>query len=263
MDLGLKNRAALVAGASTGIGLATAMVLAAEGADVLICARNKNRLEAARQHIEEAAQSRVLALPADLRSSEDIEELVARGVDVFGHLDILVANSAGPPAGPFEQHSPEDWRNAIAQNLESTINLARAVLPGMRHRKFGRIINITSVAVKQPVKNLILSNSIRAAVAGFAKTLASEVASDGITVNNVLPGYTRTDRLSELAASTAAQFNTKTEDVIGAWTAEIPAGRVGDPEEIASVIAFLCSRQASYITGTSLAVDGGWTRSLL
>ncbi|MDQ3604861.1 MAG: SDR family oxidoreductase, partial [Gemmatimonadota bacterium] len=185
------------------------------------------------------------------------------GIDRFGQIDILVTNAGGPPAGPFEQHSAEAWRQAVRLNLESVLNLVRAVLPGMKERGWGRILNVTSIAVKQPVEGLILSNSVRAAVTGFARTLANEVAPFGVTVNNVLPGYTRTERLDELAGSISQRRGITTEEARAGWEREIPAGRLGEPREFAALAAFLASERASYITGTSIPVDGGWTRSLL
>jgi 3-oxoacyl-[acyl-carrier protein] reductase len=178
-------------------------------------------------------------------------------------VDILVTNTGGPPAGPFEAHSPEAWETAVHQNLFSVLNLVRAVLPGMRERKWGRIINITSIAVKQPSDNLILSNSVRAAVTGFARTLATETAADGITVNNVMPGFTRTERLTELAGKRAEIKGCEPEDIWDLWHREIPMGRVGDPDELASLVAYLASEKASYITAQSIAVDGGWIKALL
>jgi 3-oxoacyl-[acyl-carrier protein] reductase len=181
----------------------------------------------------------------------------------LGRVDILVTNTGGPPSGPFESHSAEVWRHAIAQNLESVVNLVRAVLPGMKQRRWGRIVNVTSISVKQPVAGLILSNAIRAGVTGFAKTVSNEAAPFGVTVNNVLPGYTRTERLVELAQAVSGRTGETVEAVYAGWEREIPMGRLAEPEELAALAAFLCSEKASYITGQSVAVDGGWIKGLV
>jgi 3-oxoacyl-[acyl-carrier protein] reductase len=178
-------------------------------------------------------------------------------------VDILVTNAGGPPAGPFESHPASAWSDALRLNFESVVNMTRAVLPGMKERRWGRIINITSIAVKQPVDNLILSNSVRAAVTGFARTLANEVASYGVTVNNVMPGYTLTDRIANLAETNAGQRGTTTEAVIAGWESQIPMARLGTPEEFAAMVTFLASERASYTTGASIPVDGGWIRALV
>ena len=193
----------------------------------------------------------------------DVERVVAAGLEKFGRIDILVTNAGGPPAGRFESLSREQWEAATQLTLFSVLELTRLVLPGMKQRQWGRILNITSIAVKQPVDNLILSNSLRAAVTGFARTLANEVATDGITVNNILPGYTRTERLEELAGMMAAKEGISPAEFAGKWQNEIPMRRLGEPREFAALAAFLVSERASYITGTSIPVDGGWIRSLL
>lgn len=261
MDLGLTGRRALVAAASRGLGRAVAEELAAEGAHLTICARGEAALRETAAGLE-AAGARVVAVVADLTEPEGVARVVAAATEAYGGVDVLVTNTGGPPAGPFEQHGPDAWRDAVRQNLESVLNLTRAVLPGMRERRWGRIVNVTSIAVKQPVDGLILSNSIRAAVTGFARTLANEVAADGVTVNNVLPGYHRTARVEQLAERRAAGGGTVA-DALAHWEREIPMGRLGDPREFAAVVAFLASERASYVTGTSVQVDGGWVRGLL
>lgn len=262
MDLGLKGKVALAAASSEGLGRAVAEALAAEGADLVICSRREEPLERARRELE-LHGVKVRAIPANLTEPEEVEKVVGGALEAFGRVDVLVTNTGGPPAGPFEDHAPEVWDLAVRQNLFSVLNLIRAVLPGMRERKWGRIINITSIAVKQPSDNLILSNSVRAAVTGFARTLATETAGDGITVNNVMPGFTRTDRLTELAEKRAQIKGCTPDDIWDLWHREIPMGRVGDPREMASLVAYLASEQASYVTAQSIAVDGGWIRSLL
>ncbi|MGD2120352.1 MAG: SDR family oxidoreductase [Gemmatimonadota bacterium] len=261
MDFGLKGKVALAAASSAGIGRAIAHALAEEGMDVTICARTETTLNEVRQELE-AMGSRVLAVTADLSDPADVKEVVEAAEEAFGRVDVLVTNTGGPPAGPFEAHSPETWEMAVRQNLFSVLNLVRGVLPGMRERGWGRIINVTSIAVKQPSDNLILSNAVRAAVTGFARTLATETARDGITVNNVLPGFTRTDRLTELAQKRAEIKGVEPDDIWAGWYQEIPMGRVGEASELAALVAFLASEQASYITAQSIPVDGGWIRSL-
>ncbi len=263
MDLGLKGRVALVAGASRGLGRAAAAELAAAGAHLLVCSRGEEALLTARNELREEYGVPVEASAADLTDPAQVDRVVAEALDRFGKVDILFTNTGGPPAGTFEAHSPADWDRAIAQNLSSVLNLVRGVLPGMRTRKWGRIVNCTSVAVKQPVEGLILSNSVRAAVTGFARTLANEVAPHGITVNNVLPGFTRTERLDDLAAATAERMGTSPAEAFAAWEREIPMGRLGYPDEFGALVAFLASERASYITGTSIPVDGGWVKGLL
>ncbi|MGW8267075.1 MAG: SDR family oxidoreductase [Longimicrobiales bacterium] len=262
MDLGLKGKAALAAASSGGIGRAVAEALAAEGADLVICSRRKEPLERARQELERHGVM-VVAVQANLTEPSGVKEVAAAAFDAFGKVDVLVTNTGGPPAGPFEAHSPEAWEMAVRQNLFSVLNLVREVLPGMRERKWGRIINITSIAVKQPSDNLILSNSVRAAVTGFARTLATETAADGITVNNVMPGFTRTERLTELADKRAQIKGCDPQDIWDLWRREIPMDRVGEAHELASLVAYLASEKASYITAQSIAVDGGWIKSLL
>jgi 3-oxoacyl-[acyl-carrier protein] reductase len=212
--------------------------------------------------IEAAHGVRVVTVAADLSDPIHVDRVVSTGLQTFDRIDILVTNTGGPPAGPFESHTAEAWSAAVRQNLESVLNLTRAVLPGMKERRWGRILNITSIAVKQPVDNLILSNSVRGAVTGFARTLANEVAPFGITVNNVLPGYTRTQRVDELAGKIADAEGITADAAVARWEAQIPMARLGEPREFAALVAFLASERASYITGTSIPVDGGWVRAL-
>jgi len=263
MDLGLKDKVALVAASSQGLGRAVAEELAAEGASLVLCARDSQTLDQTAVAIAERSNTRVLAVPADVTVADDIKRVVDAGIERFGRIDILVTNAGGPPAGRFEQLTREQWEQAIRLTLLSAVELTRQVLPGMKERRWGRILNITSIAVKQPVENLLLSNSLRAGLTGFARTLANEVAADGITVNNVLPGYTRTERLDELAEMMAEKQGISPSEFRGKWEKEIPMGRLGEPREFAAVVAFLASERASYITGISIQVDGGWIKSLL
>lgn len=263
MDLGLKGRVAFVGGSSSGLGRAVALELAAEGADVALCARNAESLEDAANEIRDAHGVRVLPITADLSQITEAERAADVAIEEFGRVDILVNNTGGPPSGPFESHDMGTWLSTYQLLLQSVLVLTRALLPGMKTRGWGRIINITSIAVKQPVEGLVLSNSMRAAVTGLARTLANEVASTGVTVNNVLPGYTRTDRLVSLASSIAERKGGSIEDAYAQWENEIPMKRLGEPREFAALVAFLASERASYITGTSIPVDGGWIRSLI
>jgi 3-oxoacyl-[acyl-carrier protein] reductase len=262
MDLGLRDRVALVAAGSKGLGRAIAFELAAEGAQVVICARGKEAIDATVAGITDAG-GRAVGFVADVSRPEEVARLVASARAAYGPIDILVTNSGGPRSGTFDVLSPEDWDQATRVLLTSAVELTRAVVPDMRARRWGRILNITSIAAKQPVDGLMLSNSLRAAVTAFARTLANEVAKDGITVNNLLPGYTRTDRVVDLAAQMAASSGTSPEAVAGRWEAQIPMGRLGEPREFAALAAFLASDRASYITGQSIAVDGGWIRGLM
>ncbi len=263
MELGLEGKTALVAASSRGLGRAVADELAREGANLLICARSVEPLEKAGQAIHDATGAEVVAVPADLTKPEDVARLMKTADSDFDKIDILVTNTGGPPPGPFESHTAEAWTTAVEQNLNSVLNLTRGVLPGMKEAGWGRIINITSVAVKQPIDGLILSNAVRAAVTGFAKTLANEVASSGITVNNVMPGFTRTERLDGLAANISETQGISVEDAFARWEAQSPMGRIGEPKEFAALVAFLASERASYITGTSIPVDGGFIQALL
>ena len=262
MDLGLRGRTAFVAASSRGLGRAIAESLAAEGVRVAMCARTA-AIEAAATEVAAAHGVETLGLIADVAVPADVERAVAAVEARFGAIDILVTNAGGPPPGAFEQHTPEAWRDATALTLDSVVNLCRAVLPGMKARRWGRILNVTSIAVKQPVDGLILSNSLRAAVTGFARTLATEVAPFGVTVNNLLPGYTRTERLEQLADARATREGSSRHAATAAWTSQIPMGRLGEPAEFAALAAFLASERAGYITAQNVAVDGGWIRSLV
>ena len=253
MELGLKNKIAFVAASSKGLGKSVAMELAKEGARLVICGRNKESVESTGDEARKYGVP-VLALTGDLSVIHDRDRMIEASLKEFGSVDILVTNTGGPPAGKFESFSDNDWDLAVHQLLSSAVGLVRGFLPGMKAKKWGRIISITSQAVKQPVDNLILSNAVRSSVVGLMKTLSNELGGYGITVNNVMPGYTQTDRLKKLIEANPA---------ISAVTREIPLGRFGNPEEFAAAVAFLASERASYITGISLAVDGGWIKSMM
>ena len=263
MQLGLEGRVALVAAASKGLGRAVAAELAAEGARLLICARGPDALARARDEIAASSRVTVHAVVADVSTMDGIALVAREALARFGQVDIVVNNAGGPPSGPFEQHAWDSWESAVHLTLRSAVELTRLLLPGMRERKWGRVLNITSIAVKQPVDGLMLSNSVRAAVTGWARTLANEVARDGVTVNNVMPGYHATERVAQLNAATAKRENLDLAEIQRRIEAQIPMRRLGDPREFAAMVAFLASDRAGYITGQSVAVDGGWIRSLL
>jgi 3-oxoacyl-[acyl-carrier protein] reductase len=263
MDLGLTGKIAIVAAASKGLGLAVATELAREGAEVAICARSAERLEQAAKAIRDAFRRTVYSEAFDVTDAARVAQFVAAVEKKFGRVDICVTNAGGPPSKPFLDISIAEWRAAVDLTLLSTVYFAREVLPRMQKNRWGRFVTITSSSVKQPIDNLMLSNSIRAAVTGLAKTLANEFGQYGITVNNVCPGFTQTDRLVELADARAAATGQTREKIFEAWAALSPLRRVGQPEEFAAAVAFLVSERASYVNGVSLAVDGGAVKSLL
>jgi 3-oxoacyl-[acyl-carrier protein] reductase len=262
MDFGLKGKAAIVAASSSGLGKAIALELAREGASVTINARSEQELRRAADEIRAAADVEVLSIAGDLTVEDDLRRLVSESKARFGRVDILVANAGGPPAGYFADFTAEHYREAIELNLISVINLCREAVPHMRERSWGRVVAVTSIAAKQPIENLILSNTSRAGVLGFMKTLSQQVASDGITVNTLCPGYHLTERLKKLARLTAQNEGVTVEDIYSRWAATVPVKRIGSPEEFAAAAAFLCSERASYITGTVIQVDGGAYRAL-
>jgi 3-oxoacyl-[acyl-carrier protein] reductase len=263
MDLGLKDKVALVAAASRGLGRAVAEELAAEGASLILCARDPETLAETAAAIADSTGAHVLAVPADVTQVDQVTRLVDAGAARFGRIDILVTNAGGPPTGKFDQLTREQWEEGSRLTLFSAIELARQVLPGMRQRRWGRILNITSIAVKQPIDSLMLSNTLRAGLTGFARTLANEVATEGVTVNNIMPGYTRTERVEDLAQELAAKEGISSAEFRARWEQEIPMRRLGEPREFAALATFLVSERAGYITGTSIQIDGGWIRSLL
>ena len=254
MDLGLKNKIAFVAASSQGLGKAVALELAKEGAKIIVNGRKKEPLEQAKKQLEDEYKADVIAIVGDLSDPAQRNNVIQTALKSFDTIDILITNTGGPPSGKFESFAQSDWDNAYQNLLGSVVGLVNGFLPGMKKQRSGRIISITSMAVKQPVNNLILSNSVRASVVGLVKTLSNELAQYNITVNNVMPGYTETERLNQLIANNPSFSNAK---------AEVPMGRFGKPEEFAAAVTFLASERASYITGQSIAVDGGWIKSLL
>jgi 3-oxoacyl-[acyl-carrier protein] reductase len=263
MDLGIAGRAALVCGSSAGLGRAIADALAAEGCRVAVNGRDEERLNHAVALLAQRHDTEIAGFRADVSVPAQATDLVEQVVQRFGSVDVLVCNAAGPPAAPFASTPAEGWQAALDLNLLSTIHLCRAALPSMRQRGWGRVICLTSVAARQPIQGLILSTTARAGVLGFAKCLSDEVAAEGITVNAVCPGYMNTDRVTDLVAQRAAQTLRDTNQVLAAYVADIPAGRMGEPEELASAVAFLASDRARYITGVALQVDGGYIRSIM
>jgi 3-oxoacyl-[acyl-carrier protein] reductase len=258
MDLGLTGRVALVTAASKGMGKASAMGLAAEGAKVVMCARTESDLKDAAEEIRAKTKAEVLAMPADVTKKDDVAALADRAIKTFGHVDILVANAGGPPRGYFEDMTDEQWQGAFDVSLLSVVRLVRAVLPSMKARRWGRILTIQSVSVKQPIPELLLSNAVRPGVAGMMKTLAGQLGKDGITVNTVCPGKIMTDRF--LGGQKISGLSR--EEYLARAVEDVPVRRVGTPEEFANVIVFLASERASYVTGVSVQVDGGLVRGL-
>ncbi len=262
METGLKNRVAIVAASSQGIGQATAEAFAAEGCHIAMCARNPRTLQAAAEHIREQHRAEVFAQALDVTDAKAIRHFVEAVVAKFGGVDICVTNAGGPPAKGFLAATIEEWRSAVDANFMSTVYFAREVIPHMQRRHWGRIITITSITTKQPVADLVLSNAVRAAVVGLVKSLANEFGKDGILVNNVGPGYTATDRLKELAKARSAALGKSEKEIAEGWSADAPVKRLGEPREIADAIVWLASERASYVTGQTVLVDGGLYKGL-
>ncbi len=257
MDLGITGKVALVTAGSKGLGKAVALELAREGVQVAIASRSLAELEQAAAEINTASGHQPFVFAADLTVGEQINQLIAAVLAQYGQIDILVNNTGGPPPGYFDDFDDAAWQQAVDLLLLSSVRLIRGVLPGMRERKWGRIINSTSVAVKQPIGQLLLSNAVRTAVIGLAKSLSNEVAAEGITVNNLLPGSIYTDRVIKNNQIGAQRAGKTVDEIRAAAEAEIPMRRYGRVEEYAAAAAFLASERASYITGTNLLVDGG------
>lgn len=263
MDLGIAGRVALVAGSSSGLGLSIATTLAEEGCRVTVNGRDEKRVHQAIDHVRRHAQAEVHGLVADVSITAQAEDLVDRVRHHFGTVDILVCNAGGPPAAAFDDIAPDTWQAALELNLLSTVHLCRAAVPLMRRAQWGRIICLTSVAAKQPLEGLMLSSTARAGVLGFAKSLADDLATDGITVNTVCPGYMHTQRTEELVRRRAKRTERLESEIQERLALDIPVGRMGKPDELAAAVAFLASQRASYITGVALQVDGGFTRSII
>lgn len=263
MDFGLQGKVALVAGGSMGLGKAVATELAREGARISICALDDPNLPQAKEDIERETGGEVLAVPADLTNMDDARGFIRASADHYGTVDILVNNAGGPPSVPLLDIDDDLWHFGFKLNLMSTIAMTTEVVPIMKEKKWGRIINMTSISVKQPIDGLILSNTIRSGVIGFAKTLSTELAPYNVTVNSVCPGYTLTDRVRNLSKVVAERENTTPEEIVKRWESTIPMGRLGTPEEFAALVTFLASNRSGYITGAAIQIDGGWYRGVM
>lgn len=263
MDLGLRGKVAIIAGGSQGLGKAVAMEMTREGAKVAIGALDDPELPKAVEEIHAATGGEVFGIPVDVTNAEQAKNFIRKSIDHFGTVDILINNAGGPPSKTFLEIDEDLWQFGVKLNLMSTIIMTREAVPAMMEKRWGRIINMTSVAVKQPIDGLILSNTVRSGVIGLAKTLSNELATYNITVNNVCPGYTMTERVRKLAIVTAEKQGTTPEAVIKGWESEVPMRRMGTPEEFAALVTFLASERASYITGASIQIDGGYYKGVM
>jgi 3-oxoacyl-[acyl-carrier protein] reductase len=267
MNLKLIDKVALVLASSKGLGFACASGLYEEGANVIICSRSEENLKLAKSKIEKLnsknSNNKVFTIVADLNYENQIQSLVKKTLEEFGKIDILVHNAGGPPSGPIDKITKDDWKNSIDLNLLSFIRITDLIIPFMKKQRFGRIIAITSISVKQPLNNLVLSNTTRLGIVGFAKTLANEYGNHNILVNVVCPGPTLTHRMKELINKTVQDTGKSYEEVEKTWIEPIPLGRLGKPEELANLVVFLASEKASYITGTVIQVDGGFIKSAM
>ena len=262
MELGIKDRVAIVVASSQGLGKAVALGLAREGARLALCARTGSALEDTADQIRRETGAEVVARALDVTVHEEVRSFAGTVADQFGRVDICVANAGGPPSKTFAETTIEDWQAAANLNLMSTVYFAKETLPQMQERRWGRFIAITSVAVKQPIEGLILSNAIRSGVSGLIKTLSNEYGRYGVLVNSVCPGYTATARLVELSRKLAAREGVAAEEIVDRWARLTAVGRVGQPEEFADAVVFLASERAGYITGVSLVVDGGMVKGV-
>jgi 3-oxoacyl-[acyl-carrier protein] reductase len=262
METGLKGRVAIVAASSQGLGRATAEALAAEGCRLAMCSRKKEAVQAAADALTAKYKTEIFAEAVDVADPPAVHRFVEETAARFGGVDICVTNAGGPPAKGFLAVTLEEWHQAVELNFLSTVYFARAVIPHMQKKRWGRIITITSVTTKQPIADLVLSNAVRAAVVGLVRSLANEFGKDGILVNNVGPGFTATDRLKELAAARSKAGGKTEREIFDGWAADAPLKRVGEPRELADTIVWLASDRASYITGQTILVDGGLYKGL-
>ena len=263
MDMGLRGKVAVVCAASKGLGKASAMGLAAEGADLVICARGEDALRQTADEIAQATGARVVPVALDVSQASACERLIDVAKSEFGGLDILVNNAGGPPPGFFMDFSDAQWAAEFETNFMSAVRLVRLAIPIMRERGGGRVVNIVSLSVKQPIENLVISNSIRASVIGLMKTLSQQFGADGITFNNVLPGTILTDRVRQTSRTQAEREGISVDEVIARGGAAVPMGRIGRPEDLGALVVFLASAHAQWITGTSIQVDGGAYKGLM
>lgn len=263
MDLGLRGKVAFIAGGSQGLGKAVAVEMSREGARVVICGLDDAELPHAVEEIRGIAGGDVIGVPADVTDGEQARNFIRKGIEHFGTVDILVNNAGGPPDKNFLEIDDDMWMFGVRLNLLSAIIMTREVVPVMKEKRWGRIINMTSISVKQPIDGLILSNTVRMGVIGMAKTLSNELAPFNVTVNNVCPGYTMTERVRKLSIDVASKKNTTPEEIIKGWAAAIPMGRLGTPEEFAALVTFLASERAAFITGTSIPIDGGYYKGTM
>ena len=261
MDLQIKNKTAIVCASSQGLGKAAAMELASEGVNLVISSRTEEDLLNVKKEIEIATSSKILSIVADLNKPEDIDNLYNKATSELGSIDILINNAGGPPPSNFESLNDKDWLNAFNLTMMSSIRFAKLVLPDMKKRNWGRIINISSVSVKTPVQGLFLSNSLRMGVLGWSKALSDEVAPNGITVNSVCPGSTRTARITNIFQAQSKATGKSPEEIESLAASNIPMLRIGEPEDLSALIAFLASEKASYMTGLAIQVDGGSART--
>ncbi|MCJ7581717.1 MAG: SDR family oxidoreductase [Candidatus Aminicenantes bacterium] len=262
MDFGIQDKVALVAASSLGLGKAAALELSKEGAIVNICARSKDRLVKTREELQSQTGNEVRAWIADVTEKDQVHDMIQKIISEFGKIDILVSNAGGPPSGQIDDFSPADYLKALELNLMTTINLCYSVIPSMKANLWGRIINIASISGKQPIDTLVLSNTARAGVLGFSKSLSNQMAPYGVTVNSVCPGYTKTERINDLAEAFVKGQKGSVQDFFNKIASIIPAGRLATTEEFGATVAFLASQQAGYITGTALQIDGGLIKAL-
>jgi len=263
MDLGLKGKTAIVAASTKGLGKAAALSLAEEGANIVICGRHKANLADAAAEIELKTGNLPLAIQADVTKPDDIDRLFEEAIKRFSTIHILVTNAGGPPTGYFMDFNDEQWLSAVELNLMSAVRMIRLAVPTMIRNNWGRIVNITSLAVKQPLENLVLSNSVRSAVIGMAKTISRDYAKNNILINNIAPGMIMTKRIESMLEERVKRDQITMEKAIELMVKDIPMGRLGRPEEVGNLIAFLCSERNTYITGATIQIDGGMYKGMM